>query len=261
MEFVTNINDQMDMANAGCFRSDEPLNTQFLLLFGDREKPCPKFYGKIDDKKKVYHALKEHIHHEVQAKWGHLQCHCQQPPKMRWSKTAKNMNKVFLTCGAPTYPAESRCQYFQWMHTPSYPLPSDPIPEWLLKGRQYKRKPMKSINKESQEWMQQAEQNIQTWKQTHWMNEFAKTMKKQEEERKAKRKASLPSTFERSPQIAEMYKKQDQLKEFHSIANKEFAACMNRKKDVPSEAEQTEKQEKATGVWSNASNTEFVNGP
>ena len=43
--------------------------------------------------------------------------------------------------------------------------------------------------------MQQAEQNIQTWKQTHWMNEFAKITKKQEEERKAKRQASLPGTF------------------------------------------------------------------
>ena len=81
MEFVTNINDQLDMANAGCFKSDEPWNSQFLLLFGDREKPCPKFYGKVEDKKKVYHALKEDIHHEVQTKWGHVQCHCQQLPR------------------------------------------------------------------------------------------------------------------------------------------------------------------------------------
>ena len=93
------------MANAGCFKSEEPLNTQFILMFGNREKTCPKFNGNVEDKKKVYHALKEDIHHEVQAKLGHLQCHCQH-------KTAKNMNKVFLTCGAPAYPAESRCKYF-----------------------------------------------------------------------------------------------------------------------------------------------------
>ena len=135
------------------------------------------------------------------------------------------------------------------------------MPKWLLKGRQYKQKPMKSINKESQEWMQQAEQNIQTWKQTHWMNEFAKTMKKQEEERTAKRQASLPGTFEWSPRIAEEYKKQELWKEIHSIANKQFSACMNRKKDLPPEAEQTEKREKATGFWSDPSITEFVKQP
>lgn len=109
--------------------------------------------------------------------------------------------------------------------------------------------------------MQQAEQNIQTWKQTHWMNEFAKTTKKQEEERKAKRQASLPGTFEQSPRIVEEYKKQELWKGIHSIAKKQFAACANRKKDLPPEAEQTEKREKATGFWSDASITEFVKQP
>ena len=45
--------------------------------------------------------LKDEIHPEVHAKWGHLECHCHYIPKMRLSKTARNMNKVFLTCGVP----------------------------------------------------------------------------------------------------------------------------------------------------------------
>ena len=84
---------------------------------------------------------------------------------------------------------------------------------------------------------------------------------KAREERKAKRQASLPSTFEWSPRIAEEYKKQELWKEIHSIANKEFAACMNCTKDLPLEAEQTEKQKKATGFWSDASISEFVKQP
>lgn len=132
--------------------------------------------------------------------------------------------------------------------------------------RSYKPRPLKSVTKQTQtEWLQQAEQNVNQWKREQsnkaWLNQFAETTKKQEQQWQAQKNQSLPSTFQWSPQIAEMYKKQDQWKEIHSIANKEFAACMNRKKDVPSEAEQTEKQEKATGVWSDASITDFVNGP
>ena len=85
------------MVNAGCFNPEEPLNTQFLLMEGNN--PCPRFYGKVEDKKKVY------IHPEVHAKWGHLKCHCSFIPKMRLSKTARNLNKVFLTFCAPAYPA------------------------------------------------------------------------------------------------------------------------------------------------------------
>ena len=131
--------------------------------------------------------------------------------------------------------------------------------------RSYKPRPLKSVTKQTQtEWLQQAEQNVSQWKREQsnkaWLNQFAETTKNQEQQWQAQKNQSLPSTFQWSPQIAEMYKKQDQWKEIHSIANKEFAACMNRKKDVPSEAEQTEKQEKATGVWSDASITDFVNG-
>ena len=67
------------------FHGNEPLTTEFLLVFGDQEKPCPSYYGKDEDKKKVKMVLQQEIHPEVHAKWGNLMCHCQLIPKMRFS--------------------------------------------------------------------------------------------------------------------------------------------------------------------------------
>ena len=53
----------------------QPLTTEFLLVFGDQEKPCPSFYGKEEDKKKVKEVLQQEIHPEVHAKWGDMKCH------------------------------------------------------------------------------------------------------------------------------------------------------------------------------------------
>ena len=39
------------------FHGYEPLTTEFLLVFGDQEKPCPSYYGKDEDKKKVKMVL------------------------------------------------------------------------------------------------------------------------------------------------------------------------------------------------------------
>ena len=87
----------------------QPLTTEFLLVFGDQEKPCASFYGK-EDKKKVREVLQQEIHPEVHAKWGDMKCHCQLISKIQLSKTAKNLNKVFLTCGGSAI--ESCCNFF-----------------------------------------------------------------------------------------------------------------------------------------------------
>ena len=50
------------------FHGNEPLTTKFLLVFGDQEKPCPSYYGKDEDKKKVKMVLQQEIHPEVRAK-------------------------------------------------------------------------------------------------------------------------------------------------------------------------------------------------
>lgn len=94
---IMEFNRDLEKVNTGYFNPEKPLTTQFLLMENNPDTPCPRFFRKVEDKKKVYHALKDNIHPEVQAKWGFLKCHCALIPKMRFSKTARNLNKVFLT--------------------------------------------------------------------------------------------------------------------------------------------------------------------
>ena len=167
-------NRDLEMVKAGCFSPEEPLTTTFLLLEGNIS--CPRFYGKVEDKKKVYHALKETIHQEVHAKWGQLKCHCSLIPKMRLSKTARNLNKVFLTCGASAT-ADSRCRYFQWIHTPLF-MDRRPIQKFKFATIQTQT-----------EWLQQAEKNVEQWKREQaWLNQFTESARKQQEQREAPKK-------------------------------------------------------------------------
>lgn len=129
----------------------------------------------------------------------------------------------------------------------------------LRKGRAYKPRPLKSFNNESQEWLQQAEQDLNEWKMQQaakeWLNQFAESAKKQNEQWKAKKKQSLSSTFHWSPEIAKMYRKQDQWKEIQAMANQEFAACIQpvKKGDMSTPPPVLEQND--------ASVAAFVNGP
>lgn len=188
------------MINAGCFSLKEPLTTQFLLIEGNHL--CPRFYGKVEDKKKVYYALKETIHPQVHDHWGQLKCHCSQIPIIRLSKTARNLTKFFLTCEAPAT-ATVRCKYFQWVHTALF-IDKRPVHK------------LKYATKLSQaEWIRQAEANVEKWKQQQaWFNQFAESAKKQEEQRQATSSNpwKKPSTFYWSPEIAQAYRKTDEWK-------------------------------------------------
>ena len=63
--------------------------------------------------------LKEDTHPQVHArvKRGELKCKCGFVPKMKLSRTAKNYNKVFFSCGSFLTHAKP-CGYFQWLHGP-----------------------------------------------------------------------------------------------------------------------------------------------
>ena len=238
--------EDLEMMNVDFGGPDGPLNTQFLLSIFDEKKLCPRFYGKELDKLKVYDALKKDMHAEVKTKWGELKCHCSRIPILRLSKTARNLNKVFLTCGTPAS-AETRCKYFQWIHTPLF------IDKRSIHKLKY------PTNLSRAEWKHQAKANVETWKQRNgwyskqdaqtqteqkqqqtWLNQFAESAKKQEEQRKAQTKypwksTPLPSTFHWSPEIAKKLKKREQWNEAVSIANHEFHARIKRRKQVPEE--------------------------
>lgn len=64
---IMNFHRDLEMLKVGCFEPNEPLITTFLLMEDYKSNPCPRFYGKPEDKNKVYHALKEEIHPEVHA--------------------------------------------------------------------------------------------------------------------------------------------------------------------------------------------------
>ena len=110
------------------------------------------------------------------------------------------------------------CRYFQWVHTPLYPLPSDPTPEWLVKFTassqqlSFKPRPLKSVTKQTQtEWLQQDVQNVEQWKREQankaWLNQFAESAQKQQEhEQQAKKKEFLPRTSQFSPRIEGLLK-------------------------------------------------------
>ena len=65
----------------------------------------------------VLPELIEHTHPEVRAKLTELQCKCGKVPRMKLSRTDKNKNRVFLTCGQNPKQVQP-CGYFQWMHAP-----------------------------------------------------------------------------------------------------------------------------------------------
>ena len=69
----------------------------------------------------VLPELIEHTHPEVRAKITELRCKCSEVPRMKLSRTDKNKNRVFLTCGQV-----KPCNYFQWMHAPLW-KPKRPI--------------------------------------------------------------------------------------------------------------------------------------
>ena len=188
--------EDLEMIDVDFGGPDGPLNTQFLLSIFDEKKLCPRFYGKELDKLKVYDALKKDMHAEVKTKWGELKCHCSRIPILRLSKTARNLNKVFLTCGTPAS-AATRCRYFQWIHTPLF-IDKRPI-----------HKLSYATNLSRTEWKQQAEANVETWKHRNgwYSKQDAQTQTEQKQQQ-----VCLNQFAESAKKFAELAKKKRRTK-------------------------------------------------
>ena len=188
----------------------EPLNTYFLLNILEGKKDCPRFYGKTADKITVSEALQYDIHVEVKSKWAELRCHCDYIPLLRISKTARNLNKVFLTCGA-SQTATTRCKYFQWIHTELF---IDKRPPHKLKYTTEKRE-VKDAQTQTMSPLAEA------------VKQFQESVKKQEEQRTLveashpwSKKTEEPDLS--SSEYAKEVKKQKQWADVNSIANHLF---------------------------------------
>jgi len=100
--------------------------TQFgPLRFKCPQEGCPVYLFE-DTREIILEILKEDIHPQVRARVqrGYLKCKCGLTPKMKLGHTAKNYNKVFLSCGNFA-PGQAPCGYFQWIHGPLW-APRDP---------------------------------------------------------------------------------------------------------------------------------------
>ena len=91
--------------------------------FGQLRYKCPQegcpVYLFEDTREVMLETLKEDTHPQVRAQLqrGLLKCQCGFTPKMKLSRTTKNYNKVFLSCGS-FLPGQEPCGYFQWLHGP-----------------------------------------------------------------------------------------------------------------------------------------------
>ena len=88
------------------------------LRFKCPQEGCPVYLFE-DTREVMMETLKEDTHPQVRARLqrGELKCRCGLVPKMKLSRTSKNYNKVFFSCGS-FLPGMEPCGYFQWLHGP-----------------------------------------------------------------------------------------------------------------------------------------------
>ena len=100
--------------------------TQFgQLRFKCPHEGCPVYLFE-DSREVMMEKLKEDTHPQVRARLqrGELKCKCGFVPRMKLSRTSKNFQKVFFSCGS-FLSGQDPCGYFQWLHGPLW-CPRDP---------------------------------------------------------------------------------------------------------------------------------------
>ena len=175
------------------------------LRFKCPQEGCPVYLFE-DTREVMMEKLKEDTHPQVHArvKRGELKCKCGFVPKMKLSRTAKNHNKVFFSCGSFLTHAEP-CGYFQWLHGPlwcpreqaqptlrrwvkdtppelQYKKECLPVP--LLKG---KGPEMEGSPPWEMHHVERPDPDIQKMRRSPWMNQFGESIKAQEREYEKRR--------------------------------------------------------------------------
>ena len=138
--------------------------------------------------------LKEDTQVHARLKRGELKCRCGFVPKMKLSRTAKNYNKVFFSCGSFA-PGGEPCGYFQWLHGPlwcpreqaqptlrRWVKESLPVP--LLKGKFPEMEKPLPWGRHPAE---RPDANLEEMRRSPWMNQFGESVKAQEREYEKRR--------------------------------------------------------------------------
>ena len=170
--------------------------------FGQLRYKCPQegcpVYLFEDTRDIMLDQLKEDTHPQVRAQLqrGLLKCQCGFTPKMKLSRTTKNYNKVFLSCGSFLTHAKP-CGYFQWLHGPLWRPREQAQPSLRRRVNDNGKAPVPLLKKHCLDgptpqpmhyetrgptgWTSMAKTPIMPDRQ--WLNQFAESAAAQERER------------------------------------------------------------------------------
>ena len=160
------------------------------LRFKCPQEGCPVYLFE-DTREVMMEKLKEDTHPQVHArvKRGELKCKCGFVPKMKLSRTTKNYNKVFFSCGSFLMHAKP-CGYFQWLHGPLWRpreqaqptlrrwVKDTPVP--LLKDPE-KERPW-GMHTVEMRYGERPDPAIEKLKYDPWMKQFGESVRAQERE-------------------------------------------------------------------------------
>ena len=159
------------------------------LRFKCPQEGCPVYLFE-DTREVMMEALKKDTHPQVHAriKHGELKCKCGFVPKMKLSRTAKNYQKVFFSCGSFLTHAEP-CGYFQWLHGPLWCPREQAQPtlrRWvkeslpLLKGPEMEKPRPWGMHQVEMYHREKPNSVIEKIKYDPWMKQFGDSVKAQE---------------------------------------------------------------------------------
>ena len=159
--------------------------TQFgQLRFKCPQEGCPVYLFE-DSREVMMEKLKEDTHPQVRARLqrGELKCKCGFVPKMKLSRTAKNYQKVFFSCGS-FLPGQDPCGYFQWLHGPLW-CPREQAQPTLRRWVKESLPLLKGPEKEQpRPWgmhvLERSDPELEKIRRSPWMNQFADSVKAQE---------------------------------------------------------------------------------
>ena len=150
--------------------------TQFgQLRFKCPQEGCPVYLFE-DSREVMMEKLKQDTHPQVRARLqrGELKCKCGLVPRMKLSRTSKNYQKVFFSCGS-FLPGQDPCGYFQWLHGPLW-CPREQAQPTL---RRWVRDTLPEI--------QNSPERDFIKRNRPWFNQFGEAAKAQERERERTR--------------------------------------------------------------------------
>ena len=155
------------------------------LRFKCLQEGCPVYLFE-ESREVMMEKLKEDTHPQVRARLqrGELKCKCGLVPKMKLSRTSKNYQKVFFSCGS-FLPGQDPCGYFQWLHGPLW-RPREQAQPTLRRGVR-DTLPEVQTREPVPLWKRHSPEREFVERNRSWFNQFGEAAKAKERERERTR--------------------------------------------------------------------------